>query len=80
MSRPRTKYRNGDSIDLLCGCNSCNPSRINGVLCHEAGCPDAWRDQQRECPDCGRKFYRKVMDPRSVFDKLCHVCRRKCYR
>lgn len=40
----RTHYRNGDEIHLSCGCNSCSPCRINGVLCHETGCPDAWRD------------------------------------
>jgi hypothetical protein len=30
---------------------------INGVLCHESGCPDAWKDYPKECRCCGRKFY-----------------------
>jgi hypothetical protein len=37
----RTPYRNSDAIGLLCGCDGCTPSRVNGVLCHEAGCAQA---------------------------------------
>lgn len=37
-------------------CDSCEVVRINGVLCHEAGCPDAWRDRTRECDVCGCDF------------------------
>lgn len=45
LDPPRSTYRNGDPIGLIhCGCDSCNPSMINGALCHEHGCPDAWRD------------------------------------
>lgn len=41
----RTHYRNGDEIQLKhCGCDGCNPCMINGVLCHETGCPYAWKD------------------------------------
>ena len=29
---------------------------INGVLCHEHGCPDAWMDETRECKWCGTEF------------------------
>ena len=54
---PRTHYRNGDPITLLCGCDGCRPSRINGVLCHETACPDAWRDYAVECFECGRSIY-----------------------
>lgn len=53
----RKRYRNGDEITLPCGCNSCTPSRINGIICHEIGCPDAWRDYKRECFECGKEFY-----------------------
>jgi|GEM_PF-1957580 len=54
----RTHYRNGDEIDLQgCGCNGCNLPMVNGVLCHEHGCPDAWRDRQVECRECGFEFY-----------------------
>jgi len=54
----RTEYRNGDPISLQAtGCDGCNPAMINGVLCHEHGCPDAWRDYQRECKWCGFKFF-----------------------
>lgn len=37
-------------------CDSCQMVRINGVACHETGCPDAWRDCQRECKWCGTEF------------------------
>lgn len=37
-------------------CGSCDAVYINGVLCHESGCPDAWKDQVRECKFCGCDF------------------------
>jgi hypothetical protein len=51
----RKQYRNGDPING--NCNSCIPVVINGVLCHEHFCPDAWRDEVRECKECGTKFH-----------------------
>lgn len=54
----RTAYRNGDEITLKqTGCDSCSPANINGILCHEAGCPDAWKDYIIECFQCGCEFY-----------------------
>lgn len=37
-------------------CSSCEVLTINGVLCHETGCPDSWKDEQRECKWCGTMF------------------------
>jgi len=37
-------------------CQSCEVVRINGVLCHEIGCPDAWQDYLVECAWCGSDF------------------------
>ncbi|KKL95470.1 hypothetical protein LCGC14_1854320, partial [marine sediment metagenome] len=37
-------------------CSSCEAVMINGVHCHEFGCPDAWREKKRECPWCGQEF------------------------
>lgn len=62
----RKHYNNGDEISLACGCDGCSPSRINGVLCHETGCPDAWRDQVRECKNCGSDF-----SPENKRDEFC---------
>lgn len=62
---PRTAYRNGDSIELG-ACNGCSPAMIQGVLCHETGCPDAWRDTPRECFECGCDFL-----PESRFQTIC---------
>lgn len=53
----RTKYKNGDEVGLSCGCDGCNPAMINGVLCHEHGCPYAWKDRQVSCRECGFGFY-----------------------
>jgi hypothetical protein len=53
----RNQYANGDEIVLACGCNGCSPAVIQGVLCHEQGCPDAWRDHEVECYVCGCDFY-----------------------
>ena len=38
------------------GCNSCEVLYINGVKCHETGCPEAWRDEVRECAWCPQTF------------------------
>jgi len=37
-------------------CPSCTALMINGIYCHETGCPDSWRNTKRECKWCGRKF------------------------
>jgi len=37
-------------------CQSCEAIVINGLLCHEYGCPDAWRTYNRECKWCGAEF------------------------
>ncbi len=37
-------------------CNQCEILFINGVKCHETGCPDSWKDEQRSCKWCGQEF------------------------
>ena len=37
-------------------CESCDVLVINNVICHEIGCPDAWRDSTRNCKWCGSEF------------------------
>jgi hypothetical protein len=37
-------------------CSSCAIVVINGLVCHEHGCPDAWKDEKRECKWCGQDF------------------------
>ena len=37
-------------------CDSCEVLVINNVICHETGCPDAWKDETRECKWCERRF------------------------
>lgn len=50
-------------------CQSCNLARINGVLCHETGCPDAWRDRAATCFQCGYDF-----TPDTRFQRVCEDC------
>lgn len=51
-------------------CNSCEVSHINGVLCHENGCPEAWKDEVRECKWCGQEF----KPEERTQDCCCHTC------
>lgn len=37
-------------------CDQCEVLMIQGVKCHETGCPDAWQDETRECKWCGSEF------------------------
>lgn len=51
-------------------CDSCAIAVINGLVCHEHGCPDAWRDETRQCRWCGAEFYPK--------DKSQGFCEKSC--
>jgi len=37
-------------------CDSCEALMINGVHCHETGCPVAWKDHTSLCDWCGYGF------------------------
>ena len=37
-------------------CQQCEVIYINGIKCHEQGCPIAWQDYTRECKWCGQDF------------------------
>jgi hypothetical protein len=51
-------------------CNSCQMIAINGIACHETGCPDAWRTIVAECKWCGQGFY-----PETKWQECCcHTC------
>ena len=43
-------------------CQSCEVLMINGVRCHEIGCPDSWKDYQNECRECGSLFTPEYKD------------------
>ena len=53
-------------------CPSCSLIRINGVICHEIGCPDAWRDRKRECKWCGTEFVPE--------ERHQSTCSEECYQ
>jgi len=37
-------------------CDQCQIVRINGIPCHETGCPDSWDGATGECENCGCEF------------------------
>lgn len=37
-------------------CDQCEIAVINGIRCHELGCPEAWKDEIRWCKFCGVEF------------------------
>ena len=53
-------------------CDQCQVLRINGVACHEIGCPNAWRKEERECRWCGGMF-RPESKRQSCCDDSCHA-------
>ena len=46
-------------------CNQCEMISIQGVPCHETGCPEAWR-RIKGCKDCGCDF-----EAESRWQKYC---------
>ena len=53
-------------------CDSCEVLYINGHKCHEIGCPEAWKDYNRECRACGCSF-----KPEHRFQRYCDDCARE---
>lgn len=43
-------------------CNSCEALMINGIYCHEHGCPEAWKDYKLTCLWCGNLFMPEYKD------------------
>jgi hypothetical protein len=50
-------------------CSSCQLVSINNKVCHEHGCPDAWKDELRKCNGCGFSFR-----PETKFNTICQDC------
>ena len=55
-------------------CNSCEVLNINGINCHEIGCPDSWRDYSRTCKWCGDDFI-----PEESTQLVCEDCYVLCH-
>lgn len=53
----------------MTGCSQCQAAMINGVYCHEAGCPEAWRDYHVDCSECGCEF-----KPNARHQTVCIDC------
>lgn len=47
-------------------CDSCNVLVINNLICHEQGCPEAWKGVPVECKWCGNEF-----DPDTCDQRFC---------
>lgn len=55
-------------------CDSCQVLVINGALCHEHGCQDAYKNKILQCKWCGSEF-----TPQSNQDKFCSPCCNAAY-
>jgi hypothetical protein len=53
-------------------CGSCQLMRIQGVVCHELGCPESWKDQHKDCKWCGRPFHPKVRGQQTCSSRCRH--------
>lgn len=51
-------------------CDSCEVVYINGVRCHEQGCPEAWKEKKVACFVCGFDF-----QPEERYQNVCPDCR-----
>ncbi len=49
-------------------CDQCEAVSINGMACHESGCPNTWRNP-RKCTACGDMF-----TPAQRHNKWCLDC------
>ncbi len=50
-------------------CTQCQYVYINGVGCHETGCPEMWKNQAVHCFECGFPFLRNER-----YQKTCENC------
>jgi hypothetical protein len=50
-------------------CNQCEFLFVNGLGCHETGCPDAWKSRSKSCFECGCNF-----SPETRFESVCFDC------
>ena len=50
-------------------CDQCTILHINGVKCHESGCPVSWRDYDQPCGECGTDFR-----PATKHQSICDGC------
>lgn len=51
----------------------CQKLKINGVICHEQGCSDAWKDYILECRNCGSEF-KPENENQVCCDESCYCC------
>lgn len=52
-------------------CDACQMQVIQGLPCHEAGCPEAWADEIRECEWCGSAFMAFTREKESTCCSCC---------
>lgn len=50
-------------------CDQCEILVINGVICHETGCPDAWKGKTATCKLCDEDF--KLQHSRQIYCRSC---------
>jgi hypothetical protein len=57
-------------------CDQCEALRINGVYCHETGCPNAWKQAKGYCDNCGELLPPLTED---TSPSMYNFCSEGCY-
>jgi hypothetical protein len=57
-------------------CHSCAAIHVNGVLVHEAGCPEAFRDYTVPCYYCGCNYKAESNAEYHNRHRICPDCRK----
>ncbi|MFA5037535.1 MAG: hypothetical protein WC479_10220 [Candidatus Izemoplasmatales bacterium] len=58
-------------------CPNCDSATVNGIVCHEHGCPTPWIGRIFECCFCGEKF-RVPEDERPIRSFYRIFCNETC--
>ena len=56
-------------------CHSCEAVQVNGILVHEHGCPDRYRNESVPCFYCGFDYLAESLDEYRNHTRMCPDCR-----
>ena len=60
-------------------CQACEILVINNTLCHERGCPEAYKTEKRECQECGFPFTPENPNQRLCSESCAENSYESCY-
>lgn len=68
IERAAERHKREQQLNALEFCDQCAAATIQGVPCHETGCPNAWKTP-RQCTCCGETF-----TPPTPHSRWCLEC------